>query len=236
MKQGKTYLVVGGSSGIGLATARKLHEQNAHVIIASRSENNLKSARDKIGNIRTESVDISQESSIASLLANISALDGIVCTAGKTLPGGILELTDSEAKSGFQSKFFGQYYLVKYGISKLNTSGSIILTSGVYSVRPTKNVGILAAVNGALESFVRAMAVELAPTRINALAPGFIDTERLKQVSARDSHKFNEMLESRVPLRRVGTVDEAADGMLYLLSNSYVTGTTLYIDGGVALR
>ena len=163
-------------------------------------------------------------------------LDGIICTAGKTPPGSLLELSDSSIKEGFESKFFGQYYLVKYGISKLNSSGAIVLTSGVYGVRPTKNVGILAAVNGAIESFVRAMAVELAPLRINALAPGYINTPRLQQVSARDALKFNEMLSSRVPLCRIGTVNEAAQGMLYLLTNSYVTGTTLYIDGGTALR
>lgn len=237
MFKNKSYIIFGGSSGIGLATAEALVKEDAHVTIAGRSEQKLLMAQERLGSkVTRRALDIAQEENVASLFASIADLDGIVCTAGETPPGSIDDVDTSVAKHGFDAKFWGQYFIVKHGRKKLNSHGSIVLSSGVFSVRPTKNVSILAAVNGALEGFVRAMAVELAPIRINLLAPGFIDTPRLQKVSAKNAQAFSERLERDVPLKRVGEPQEAAHSMLYLLSNGYVTGSTLYLDGGISLR
>ena len=233
----KRFLIIGGGSGIGLASATLLFAAGAKVIIAGRDQKRLQDARKLLGaEVEIVSLDIADEENVVSAFAGLNQLDGIVCTGGHTPPGSINDLTLNEAKRGFDSKFFGQYCVVKYGLKKMRDSGSFVLTSGVFAVRPTENVGVLAAVNGAIESFVRAMAVEIAPMRINALAPGFIDTQRFKQISGKNPEALAKVLKSKVPLQRVGTPVEAAEAVLYLLSNSYVTGTTLYIDGGLAQR
>ncbi len=233
----KQYIIFGGSSGIGLATAQALIKQGARVIIVGRSEKKLLVARESLGGlITTLTCDIADEKNIASLFDEIEIIDGIACTAGETPPGAIHSLSTESAMQGFRSKFWGQYFIVKYGVPKLSSDGSVVLTSGAFSVRPVKNVGVLSAVNGAIESFVRAMAMELAPIRINGIAPGLIDTDRLKMVSARDPKALEERLRTQVPLKRLGQGEEVAQSVLYLLSNSYTTGSILYVDGGITLR
>lgn len=233
----KNYLILGGSSGIGFATAQALLAQGASVSIVGRDEEKLKSAQLLLGAPVLSSVfDIADEAAVQHFFKGSSFYDGIVCTAGETPPGSLEHMDSTSALRGFHSKFFGQYFVVKYGHKKLKAEGSIVLTGGVYSVRPRKDVGVLAAVNGAIESFVRAMALELAPLRINALAPGFIDTPRLKKVSRQNEEVFLARLKEQVPLKRVGEPKEAAQSMLYLLSSSYTTGSTLFLDGGITLR
>ena len=235
--KGKRYVVFGGSSGIGLASAEALIAKGALVTLVARSSKNLVDAARALGAAATTAVmDIADEEAMKEFFAQEILYDGVVSTAGETPPGALDELDTKSAKKGFDSKFWGQYFVVKYGRKRLKEHGSIVLSSGVFSIRPRHGVGVLAAVNGAVDSFVRAMAVELAPLRINAIAPGFIDTPRLKKVSGRDPAAFEERLKTQVPLKRVGEIHEAAESVLYLLTNSYTTGIILYIDGGITLR
>lgn len=233
----KRYLILGGSSGIGLATAQALLARGASVSIVGRNKERLKKAERLLNaEVSSNVFDIADEQAVQGFFESSPFYDGIVCTAGETPPGSLEQMDSQSALQGFQSKFFGQYFVVKYGHKKLNTLGSMVLTGGVFSVRPRKDVGVLAAVNGAIESFVRAMALELAPLRINVLAPGYIDTPRLKKVSRQNEEVFLARLNEQVPLKRMGEPKEAAESVLYLLSSSYTTGSTLYLDGGIALR
>lgn len=233
----KHYLIFGGSSGIGLASAEALIAKGAWVTLAGRSVPKLADAARYLGAAaKTAVMDIADEEAMKAFFAQEHLYDGLVCTAGETPPGSLDELDTKSAQEGFNSKFWGQYFVVKYGHKRLREQGSIVLSSGVFGIRPRPDVGILAAVNGAVESFARAMAVELAPLRINVIAPGFIDTPRLKRVSGRDPEAFRERLTTQVALKRVGEVHEAAESVVYLLTNSYTTGIILYIDGGITLR
>lgn len=233
----KHYVIFGGSSGIGLACAEALLLKNASVILVGRSQQKLSNVAENLGieNAITM-LDIADEDAIREFFSKEIFYDGIVCTAGETPPGALENLDTKVAKAGFDSKFWGQYFVVKYGKKRLKEQGSIVLTSGINALRPSSNVGILAAVNGAVDSFVRAMAVELAPLRINAIAPGYIDTPRFRKISGRDPEALLKKLDTQVPLKRIGEAHEAAQSVLYLLGNSYTTGMILYIDGGITLR
>lgn len=233
----KCYVIFGGSSGIGLACAEALLLKGAFVTLVGRSKQKLAEATRNLGlHADIAILDIANEKAMEEFFSKNFFYDGLVCTAGETPPGAIDELDTQRAKDGFNSKFWGQYFVVKYGSKRLKEHGSIVLTSGVFALRPGSNVGILAAVNGAVDSFVRAMAVELAPLRINALAPGYINTPRLKKISGRDPKALLKKLDTQVPLKRIGEASEAAESILYLLTNSYTTGVILYIDGGITLR
>lgn len=230
-----SFVIFGGSSGIGLAAAEALAMKNAQVTIVSRDKEKLKVANNK-GIFHTHILDIANENEIRNFFESKQLWDGIVCTAGESSPGPLATTDSSVVRQGFESKFIGQFNIVKYGHVKLKEHGSFVLTGGVFSQRPRRGVGLPAAINGAIESFVKAMAVELAPLRINAFAPGYIETPRLNKVAFANNERFQSEIDREVPLKRIGRKEESAESILYLLSNGYTTGSTLYLDGGIGLR
>ncbi|RUW74333.1 SDR family oxidoreductase, partial [Mesorhizobium sp. M1E.F.Ca.ET.063.01.1.1] len=177
----RKILIVGGSSGMGLALARRCLDEGASVIIAGRGEAKLSKARDQLGRpatLEAAAVDISREDEVAALFARIGRLDHIVSTAAaiegayRLLP----EIELSAAQKMVESKVYGPLLLAKHGAPKLSPGGSLTFVSGIAANRPAARGAVVAAVNAALEGLVRALAVELAPIRVNAVSPGWVDT------------------------------------------------------------
>lgn len=177
-------LIAGGGSGMGLALASRCIEAGAEVIIAGRREDRLRQAREALGNpagLHIAAVDITREDQVAALFAGIGGLDHIVSTAAdiegayRLLPG--LDL--NAAQRVVDSKLFGPLLLAKHGAPGLAVSGSMSFVSGIAAYRPAPRGSVVAAVNAALEGLVRALAIELAPIRVNAVSPGWVDTEIL---------------------------------------------------------
>ncbi|REK75566.1 SDR family NAD(P)-dependent oxidoreductase [Paenibacillus paeoniae] len=133
------------------------------------------------------------------------------------------------AESCFQNKFWPQYYAAKHALPYIAKEGSIVLMSGAASQRPISGVASYAACNGAIESLGKALAIELAPIRVNVVSPGTIRTEK-------DRKEAYEAYEGMTLLKRVGDVNEIAHSVIYLMTNSYTTGTTLFTDGGYVLQ
>ena len=231
--QGKRAVLLGGSSGIGLATARMLVDSGARVIISSRSEEKLQEAKNVIGgDVDTYSLDVTREEALKGFFENVGAFDHIVFTAVKGANGLFLELDTGTARNVFETKFWGQYYAAKYAAPKLREGGSITLFSGVASQKPIKGLSAIASVNGAIESLCRSLAVELGPIRVNAVSPAVVATPAYDRMPPEKRKEYLRSFESKLPVKRVGKPEDVAKAVLYLILNDYTTGTVLEVNGG----
>jgi NAD(P)-dependent dehydrogenase (short-subunit alcohol dehydrogenase family) len=230
-------LIVGGGSGMGLALARRCVEAGATVIIAGRSEARLRQAREAFGNpsgLEVAVVDIAREDQVAALFAEIGGLDHIVSTAAdiegayRLLP----ELDLKAAQRMVDSKLFGPLLLANHGAPRLAANGSMTFISGIAAYRPAARGSVVAAVNAALEGLVRALAVELAPIRVNAVSPGWIDTTIWALVAGDRKAEMLAAMAERLPVGRVGQPEDIADAIFFLIGNGFTTGTTLHVEGG----
>ncbi|QKD02764.1 SDR family oxidoreductase [Mesorhizobium loti] len=230
-------LIVGGGSGMGLALARRCVEAGAEIVIAGRSKDRLRQAREALGNptrLTVAVVDITREEQVAALFARIGGLDHIVSTAAdiegayRLLP----ELDLKAAQRVVDSKLFGPLLLARHGAPRLAATGSMTFVSGIAAYRPAARGSVVAAVNAALEGLVRALAVELAPIRVNAVSPGWVDTEIWAQVAGDRKAETLAAMAERLPVGRVGQPDDIADALLFLIGNGFTTGTTLHVEGG----
>lgn len=230
-------LIVGGSSGMGLALARRCLEEGAGVIIAGRGEAKLSAARDRLGRpgtLETAVVDISREDEVATLFARIGRLDQIVSTAA-AIEGAYRLLPDIELSAAqlvVESKLYGPLLLAKHGAPKLPPSGSLTFVSGIAAYRPAARGAVVAAVNAGLEGLVRALAVELAPIRVNAVSPGWVDTPIWEFVAGDKKDETLAAMAKRLPAGRVGRPEDIADAIRFLIGNGFTTGTTLHVEGG----
>ncbi|WP_158236000.1 SDR family oxidoreductase [Hydrogenovibrio sp. SC-1] len=228
--KGKNIVIVGGSSGIGLALAKKATQAGANVTIASRSSAKLKLASDEIEQpITIYKLDASIEEEVIGFFKELGVIDHLISTIKPThISQQFVDTEICNHKSAFEAKYWGQYFLALHAIRSNSVSEGIILTSGIAASRGYVGFSGTAAINGAIESLVKSLAVELAPIRVNAVSPGFI--ERFPNDLARYSAISD--LGSNVPLRRLGSNLEAAEGYMYLMKNKYTTGSILTIDGG----
>ncbi|KAB2441441.1 SDR family oxidoreductase [Bacillus luti] len=226
----KQIVIIGGSSGIGLATATEAIKQGAHVIIAGRSEEKLKVAKKLINSnhLQTYVLDNQNKEQLQNFFEKIGNFDHLF-TPGASYTLGPITATDDIAESSFIGKFWPQYYAVKYAIPFLSNSGSIVLMSGAFSQRPLKGAPAYGACNGAIESLGKALAVELAPIRVNVVSPGTIQREneqKENRLAAYESYKSLSLV------KRPGHNNEIAHTVLYLMQNSFTTGNVLFPDGG----
>jgi len=230
MLDNKRIVIIGGSSGIGLSLSEHLLAEGSDIVIASRSPEKLLAAKKKLNDeVSTYELDASDEKSVVNFYSNIGSFDHLVITIKPDhLVSAFSESSVVDAKQAFDSKFWGQYNLVRHGLKNISVSGSIVLTSGIASARSYKGFSGTAAINGAIESLVKSLSGEISPVRINAVSPGFIerngdDQDRLNAVKA---------LGARPSIDRLGTPKEVAEAYLYLLKNEYSTGSILILDGG----
>ncbi|AZO44384.1 SDR family oxidoreductase [Mesorhizobium sp. M7D.F.Ca.US.005.01.1.1] len=230
-------LIVGGGSGMGLALARRCLEAGIEVIIAGRGEDRLQQAREALGNpadLDVATVDVTREDQVAALFARIGGLNHIVSTAAdiegayQLLP----ELDLKAAQKVVESKLYGPLLLAKHGAPRLAATGSMTFVSGIAAYRPAARGSVVASVNAALEGLVRALAVELAPIRVNAVSPGWVDTTIWAQVAGDRKDETLAAMAERLPVGRIGQPDDIADAIAFLIGNGFTTGTTLHVEGG----
>ena len=230
-------LIVGGSSGMGLALAKRCLDSGAKVVIVGRNEDKLKRAREELQNpatLDTVAVDITQEDQVADLFNRVGRLDHIVSTAAD-IEGAYQLLPSLELKAGqrvVESKFYGPLLLAKYGAPVLSATGSITFTSGIAAYRPAARGSVVAAVNAALEGLVRALAIELAPIRVNAVSPGWVDSPIWAFVAGDKKDETLSAMAKRLPVGRIGQPDDIADAISFIRRNAFTTGTILHVEGG----
>ncbi|KVX46557.1 SDR family oxidoreductase [Burkholderia cepacia] len=227
-------LVVGGSSGIGEATARAFAEAGATVTIASRDAARLAASKDRIGyGVSTGVMDITDDASVRAFLDSAGEFDHVVVSAAQTATGPVRGLELDDAYAAMDSKFWGAYRIAR--AVRIRQGGSLTFVSGFLSVRPSKNSVLQGAINAALESLARGLALELAPVRVNTVSPGLIATPLWSKIDAEARDRMYESAAARLPAGRVGQPEDVANAVLYLASTPYATGSTVLVDGGGAI-
>jgi NAD(P)-dependent dehydrogenase (short-subunit alcohol dehydrogenase family) len=229
--KGQAVLVVGGSSGIGQATARAAAERGARVTIASRSQARLEQALAQLPKgVRSAALDLRDDASVARFFDAETVWDHIVISGAETPMGPVRDLSLADAYAAMDSKFWGAYRVAR--AAKLSEAGSLTLVSGFLSLRPRPGTGLQSAINAALEAFGRALALELAPVRVNTVSPGLIATPLWNDMGQEARDGMYARAAARLPVGRVGAPEDVASLIVELAANGFATGATVYLDGG----
>jgi NAD(P)-dependent dehydrogenase (short-subunit alcohol dehydrogenase family) len=233
----KRVVVLGGSSGIGLAVAEQASIQGAEIVIASSNPERVQKAVEKLeGNAQGHTLDLSDESAVESFFAKLGAFDHLVFTAGDQLRLHDLAATDlQQARRAFELRYWAALAAVKHGSGNIRKGGSIVLTTGVAGQRPHKGWVVAASVCGTIEALTRALALELAPIRVNAVSPGLVRTNLWQNMTVEERERLFETVGNSLPVGRVGESDDIAQAYLFLMQEQFCTGQTLVIDGGTVL-
>jgi NAD(P)-dependent dehydrogenase (short-subunit alcohol dehydrogenase family) len=235
--ENKRVVIVGGSSGIGLAVAEESASRGAEVVIVSSNGERAQEAIQSIGGeARGLAVDVSDEKAVESFFTNLGGFDHLVFTAGDSLLLNELAKTDlKEARRAFELRYWSALATVKYGSPQIRKGGSIVLTTGVAGRRPHKGWVIAASVCGTIEALTRALAIELAPLRVNAVCPGVVRTNLWQNMSSEEREQLFESVGKRLPVGRVGEARDIAQAYLFLMQEGFGTGQTVVVDGGTVL-
>jgi NAD(P)-dependent dehydrogenase (short-subunit alcohol dehydrogenase family) len=229
----RTVVVLGGSSGIGLATAKAAKAEGARVVVTGRSTGRLKSAQDLLGaDARTVALDVADEAGTRALFQELDRVDHIFITAGTVMADAGLAPDSAALRPALDTRFWGAFAAAKFGAAKMREGGSITFMSGTTARRPLKGAAVATASCGAVEAFARALAVDLAPIRVNTIQPGYVDTPMLDELLGEAHKAIKAEIGAGLPVKRIGFADEIADAVLFLMKNGYVNGITLTIDGG----
>ena len=235
--QNQRVVIVGGSSGIGLAVAEEVASQGSEVVIVSSNAERVQKAIKSIGGkTQGQAVDVSDEGAVESFLKKLGAFDHLVFTAGDSLHVHELAETDlKEARRAFELRYWSALATVKYGSPQIRKGGSVVLTTGVAGQRPHSGWVIAASVCGTIEALTRALAVELAPIRVNAVSPGAVRTNLWQNMSSADREQLFESVGKRLPVGRVGEAHDIAQAYLFLMKEGFSTGQIVVVDGGTVL-
>lgn len=233
--EGRTVLVVGRGTGLARATVLALLAAGANVVAAGRNPAALASAYGETPNLGFAQVDLNDESSIAILAESVGPIDHVVSTASARARGLLADLNPETMLLSFQTKVIGPILLAKHFAPRLPADGSFVFFSG-HSARKS-HPGMLAvgATNGAVDVVARSLAVELAPLRVNAVSPGTIDTGAYDGLGDQGKADLFAQRVAENPARRLGTADDVAEAVLFALTNTFLTGASLPIDGGEPL-
>jgi NAD(P)-dependent dehydrogenase (short-subunit alcohol dehydrogenase family) len=227
--KGKKVVVVGGSSGIGFSTAELARSEGADVIIASRNGERLNAAAEKLG-VTAVTADVTSDESIANLFRNCGPVDHVVVTAAQLRSGPFKTVAMEDVRGTMEGKFWGAWRVAQR--AEIRPGGSLTLVSGFLSIRPRPNSAIVSAANGALESLARALALELAPVRVNCVSPGIIDTPIRAAMPEAVRLDMLAKTAAALPVGRVGIGEDIARQIRSFMANGFATGSIVYIDGG----
>jgi NAD(P)-dependent dehydrogenase (short-subunit alcohol dehydrogenase family) len=216
---GKKVVVVGGSSGIGLATAELAKSEGADVVIASRSAERLKAAADKLGATAVPT-DVTNDDSVTNLFRICGAVDHVVVTAAQLRTGPFKTVPMDDVRATMEGKFWGAWRVAR--AAQFRADGSLTRA----------NSAIVGVANGALESLTRSLALELAPVRVNCVSPGIIDTPIRAAMPEAARRDMLAKAAAALPVGRVGTSEDIAQQILTFMNVGFATGSIVYLDGG----
>lgn len=230
--ENRRIVIVGGGSGIAAALAAAAVAAGAEVVLAGRDPERLEKLSGTLGAAAsTVRIDLADEQTIIDAAERVGAVDHVVSLASAPANGPVGGLDRADVAAAFDAKVVGPLLLAKHFAPAMRPDGSFLFFSGVAAWRPAAGLAVMATTNGAVSFLAEALAVELAPVRVNALSPGIIDSGAWDRMGD-DKAAFFERTSAANPAGRVGTPDDVARATIGLLTSSFVTGTTLHVDGG----
>lgn len=233
---GKTVVIVGASSGMGLGAAHAAVTSGANVVIASRSAEKLETALATLptsaGTAKAEVIDVLDEDSVRDCFDRIGTLDHLFITASPGSSGAFLEQSVEAAKSYMEGKYWSTYRVSYYAVPKMPEDGSVTFLSGGLAIKPSSGTTVVSSAFAAVEALAKALAVELSPRRFNTIRPGTIDTDLWSFESEAERQEFYQREAEKVPAKRIGQPIDIGHAAVFLMTNSFVTGTTLEVNGG----
>ncbi len=232
---GQRVVVTGVTGGIARATTRYLASHGAEVVVSARSAEKLEHAlADIAGKVSGHVLDVTDAESVEWFFARVGAFDHLVTPAATSMFAPIREMDFAAARSILQSKQWGQMLCVHHALPHIGERGSITLFSGTVTQKPLPGATMFAAVGAATEAAARIWAFELAPIRVNTVVPGVIATPVWDALvgGAEAARAQLDAIASTLPVRRVGTADDIAKAVGFLIDNGFVNGISLVVDGG----
>ena len=234
--QDRTVVIFGGTSGIGLAAAIQAKAAGASVIVIGSNAERAEQAALEHGLAGWRAADVTQSEAIYAALADIPHVDHLVLFAGTFVAGKVLDAEIDYLRRAFEERMWASVHAIRALGDRLSKDGSITFISGCLADRPNAHgTAVIAAASAAMEALARGLALELAPIRVNTLSPGPIDTPIFNKALGDGHDAYVRAWEQVLPLHRVGTAAEAGAATVFLMTNTFMNGATLNIDGGARL-
>jgi NAD(P)-dependent dehydrogenase (short-subunit alcohol dehydrogenase family) len=231
---GQTVVVIGGSAGIGLETARLARDEGADVILTARNPERLQQAADELGALSTAAFDATDEAALERFFEDLPVVDHIIVTAGSPFYAPLAEMDFDEARR-YLGGLVRPLIVARLATEKVRAGGSLVFVSGTGGKRPGIGLSVIGVATVALRSIVENLALEIAPIRVNLVAPGFVDTPLSARLLGDQLDARREELRTTLPIRRVVGPADVAALAVHLMANSAVTGASYDIDGGQQL-
>jgi len=232
---GQIVVVIGGSSGIGLETARRARAKGAKVIVAARNPERLKHAATEIDALSTASFDATDPVAIERFFHDLPTIDHVLVTAGRPYYARLVDMNFTTIRDIFGQHLLQALYVARYASSKVRPGGTLIFLGGTGARRPAVGLSIASAMTAAFPALIASLALEIAPVRVNLIAPGFVDTPLSAELLGDQLERRRNQLRSTLPIGRViGPADVAALAV-HIMTNTALTGATYDIDGGQQL-
>lgn len=230
-------VIVGGTSGMGFAAARAAAHAGAEVIVAGRRRVSERSTAGFEARVAHETVDVTDEVSVKTMFERIGTLDHLLITAAPKPGtwGAFLEQDVAGAQQFMNAKFFGSWACARWAAPRMPAGGSITFLTGGAATRPRAGASMVSATFAALETLARGLAIELGPLRVNAIRPGYTDSEMWNFLDAAAREQLRQKVKAAMPVRRMGTVEDIGHAAIFLMTNPQVTGSVLEITGGETL-
>jgi NAD(P)-dependent dehydrogenase (short-subunit alcohol dehydrogenase family) len=230
---GQTVVVIGGSAGIGLETARRARAESADVILVGRNPDRLKRAAVDIGASRTAALDANDSAALQSFFAELPGpIDHVMVTAGGPSYRPLLEMELAEVREAISGHVVTYLDVARNAAGKMKPGGSLVFMGGTGGRRISRDLGIVSAATATLPPFTATLALELAPVRVNLIAAGFVDTPLSASLLGDQLDERRAELVATLPIGRVVGPEDVAALAVHLMTNTALTGATFDIDGG----
>ncbi|MDT5110265.1 MAG: hypothetical protein QOE20_2155 [Mycobacterium sp.] len=229
---GQTVVLIGGSAGIGLETARRARSEGAEVILTGRNPDRLSAAALAVGAQRTAVFDADDPDALERFFGELPAIDHVLVTAGGPSYGPMLELNSAQVRQAISGHVVLALDVARNAVGKMRPGGTLLLMGGTGGRRISRDLGIVSAATAALPPFTAALALELAPVRVNLIAAGFVDTPLSASLLGAGLEERRNELRAKLPIGRVVGPADVAALAVHIMSNTALTGATYDIDGG----
>ena len=233
---GQTVVVIGGSAGIGLATARRARAEGASVILTGRNPERLEQAAVELNAQRAAAFDATDPAALQTFFHDLpTPIDHVMVTAGTPHYGSLLEMPSEEARRGLTERLLLALEVARGAANRVRPAGALVFVGGTSGRRPGAGLAIVSTVTVALPPLIASLALELAPIRVNLIAAGFVDTPLSASLLGDDLDRQRDELRATLPIRRVVEPADVAALAIHIMSNTALTGATYDIDGGAQL-